>query len=187
MTGATTRPKAMSLEDFLLWEAEQELRYELVDGQAVMMTGGTVAHDYVRSRLAISLGNQLRDRPCRVALDVKISCPSGNVRYPDVAVHCGPLRPKDVLASEPRILIEALSQSTKATDFLIKLRDYQSVPDIAAYLIFWQDEARVLVHRRAGTAWRGGEEVAGLAASVDLGEIGATLSLLEIYGELLEA
>ena len=177
----------MSLEEFLAWEAEQELRYELVDGQAVMMTGGTVAHDFVRSRIAGSLLDQLRGRPCRVALDVKISCPSGNVRYPDVAVHCGPFRPKDILASEPRIVIEVLSESTKATDFLIKLRDYQSVPDIAAYLIFWQDEARVLLHRRAGTAWQSGEEIAGLEASMELGEIGATLSLQDIYGELLAA
>lgn len=30
----------MSLDEFLTWENEQELRYELVDGQPVMMTGG---------------------------------------------------------------------------------------------------------------------------------------------------
>jgi len=185
MTGATTRARAMSLEEFLLWEAGQELRHELVDGQPVMRTGGTVAHDFVRSRLAISLGNQLRGKPCRVALDVKISCSSGNVRYPDVAVHCGPFRPKDILASEPRIVVEVLPASTKATGFLIKLRDYQSVPDIAACLIFWQDEARVLVHRRSGSAWKPSEELLGLHATLTLDEIGAELSLADIYGEFV--
>ena len=91
----------MSLDEFLAWENERELRYELVDGQTVMMTGGTVAHDYVRLEIAGSLRGQLKGKRCRSALDVKISCPSGNVRYPDVAVHCGPFRPQDLLASEP--------------------------------------------------------------------------------------
>lgn len=80
----------MSLDEFLAWEHEQELRYELVDGQAVMMTGGTVAHDLVRLEIAASLRDQLKGKPCRAALDVKIAGPAGNVRYPDVAVHCGP-------------------------------------------------------------------------------------------------
>ncbi|MBP0579640.1 Uma2 family endonuclease [Labrys sp. LIt4] len=182
---AEVRHQPMSLDEFLAWENEQELRYELVDGQAVMMTGGTVAHDYVRSRIALALGNQLQGKPCRLALDVKIACPNGNVRYPDVAVHCGPYRPRDLLASEPRIVIEVLSDSTKATDFLIKLRDYQSVPDIAAYLIFWQDEARVLVHRRNEQAWQPGEELVGARAIVGLPEIGAELSLAEIYREIV--
>ena len=185
MAEATTIRPRMSVEEFLRWEAEQELRYELVDGQPVMMTGGTVVHDYVRARISTSLGVQLRGQRCRMALDVKISCPTGNIRYPDVAVHCGPFRPKDLLASEPRIVIEVLSDSTKATDFLIKVRDYQSVPDIAADLIFWQDEARVLLHRRSGATWLAGEEILGLEATIALPEIAASLSLHEIYGEIV--
>lgn len=129
---------------------------------------------------------QLKGKRCRAALDLKISCPTGNVRYPDVAVHCGPFRGQDLLASEPRIVIEVLSNSTKATDFLIKLRDYRSVPDVMAYLIFWQDEPRVLVHRRVGNDWNAGEEILGIDARIDLEMIGASLLLQEIYGGLPE-
>jgi Uma2 family endonuclease len=177
--------KTMSLDEFLDWEEQQERRHELVDGRPVMMTGGTVAHDFVRSRISTSLGVQLRGRPCRVALDVKIACPSGNVRYPDVAIHCGPLRPKDRLASGPRVVIEVLSDSTKATDFLIKVKDYKSVPDIETYLIFWQDEARVIVHNRLGDAWSDGAVVEGLSETITLDEVSVTLSLHDIYAELL--
>ncbi len=74
--------------------------------------------------------------------------------------------PQDFLASEPRAVMEVLSDSTKATDFLIKLRDYQSVSDIVAYLIFWQDEPRVLVHRRSQDGWHAGEEVLGPDAEI---------------------
>jgi Uma2 family endonuclease len=174
----------MSLDEFLDWEEQQERRHELVDGRPVLMTGGTVAHDYVRSRIAKSLLDQVR-KPCRVALDVKISCPTGNVRYPDVAIHCGPFRPKDRLASGPRVVIEVLSDSTKATDFLIKVKDYKSVPDIETYLIFWQDEARAIVHNRLGDAWSDGAVVEGLSETITLDEVGVTLSLQDIYAELL--
>lgn len=184
---AQAKPAAMMLNEFLAWEAGQEPRYELVDGQPVMMTGGTVAHDFVRLEVAAAFRNQLRGKPCRAALDVKTACPTGNVRYPDVAVHCGPLRSNDVLASEPRVVVEVLSASTKATDSLIKLKDYQSVPEIETDLIFWQDEARVLVHRRAGAGWSAGEEIAGLEAIVPVEAVGVALSLRDIYGDLLAA
>jgi len=176
---------AMSLDEFLDWEAGQELRYELVGGQPVMMTGGTVAHDFVRPRIATSLGVQLRGRACRMALDVKIACPTGNVRYPDVAIHCGPLRPKDSLASGPRVVIEVLSDSTKATDFLIKLKDYKSVAEIETHLIFWQDEARAIVHHRLGEAWSDGALVEGLSETIMLDGVGVSLSLHDIYDDLL--
>jgi Uma2 family endonuclease len=183
---AEPAPKTMSLDEFLDWEAEQERRYELVDGRPVMMTGGTVAHDFVRARISTSLGNQLRGGPCRMALDVKIACPTGNVRYPDVAIHCGPLRPKDRLASGPRVVVEVLSDSTKATDFLIKLKDYKSVADIETYLIFWQDEARAIVHHRTDGGWSDGRVVEGLSETITLDGVGVTLSLHDIYDDLLD-
>jgi len=169
MAEATTVRPRMPQDVFLRWEAEQELRYELVNGQPVLVAGGTVAHDYMRVHISTALGLQLRGRRCRMALDVKISRPTGNIRSPNVAVHCGPFRPKDLLASEPRVVIEVLSDSTKATDFLIKLRDYQSVPDIAAYLNFWHDQARVFVHRRvaiaAGDLWGDRHRITPLRAA----------------------
>jgi Uma2 family endonuclease len=83
--------------------------------------------------------------------------------------------------------IEVLSDSTKATDFLIKLTDYQSVPDISTYLIFWQDEARVLVHRRLKQGWAAAEEIRGRASSIALDDVGVVIALEAIYGELLDA
>lgn len=35
------RAGTWNVTDFLLWEGEQERRYELVEGQAVLMAGGT--------------------------------------------------------------------------------------------------------------------------------------------------
>ena len=36
---------------YLQWEAHQELRFELVDGEVYAMTGGTTGHDVVANAL----------------------------------------------------------------------------------------------------------------------------------------
>ena len=41
---AIVKPKYLSVFEFLEWENQQETRHELIDGEIVAMTGGTVAH-----------------------------------------------------------------------------------------------------------------------------------------------
>ena len=55
----------MTLEEFLAWEEQQELRYEFDGFQPVAMTGGTAAHDSISLNLAASLVVRLRGKPCR--------------------------------------------------------------------------------------------------------------------------
>jgi Uma2 family endonuclease len=35
----------MTIEEYLEWEPQQDLRYEYVDGQVWAMTGGTIPHN----------------------------------------------------------------------------------------------------------------------------------------------
>lgn len=58
--------KAMSVPEFILWEAEQDERYEMVDGEIFAMTVGTYAHDRVRTNITAALVPHLRGTPCRV-------------------------------------------------------------------------------------------------------------------------
>jgi hypothetical protein len=39
----------MDVEEYLLWESEQEVRHELVDGVPQLMVGGTLGHDVVKT------------------------------------------------------------------------------------------------------------------------------------------
>lgn len=170
----------MTVEAFLAWEAEQEERYELVDGRPVAMTGGTLAHDIVRLGIGAELRARLREASCRAHMDVKISCPTGNIRYPDASVDCSPLEPRSLVQSEPRHVFEVLSPSTRATDFLIKVRDYESVRSIRTYVILWQDEPRSRLHRRVA----GGlsvEEIVGLDGSIALFDPNVVLPMAAIY------
>lgn len=177
----------MTVEDFAAWEREREERYELVDGLPMAMTGGTEAHDQVRLAVASEFRRQLRGKPCRAVLDVKLICPSGNVRYPDVQVNCRPLDPRSTSIAGATIVCEVLSDSTRATDFLVKLQDYQSVPSIRAYAIFWQDLPKAVVFRRAGAVLQKAEEPEGMDAAIEFPEVGADLRFADLFDWLAAA
>jgi Uma2 family endonuclease len=171
----------MTLEEFLQWEERQPERHEFSDGQIVMMAGASEAHDTIRVEIVSSLRRQLAGKPCRPHLDLILLCPSGRARYPDVAVVCGPRDPKSTRLCDPVVVVEILSPSTEAIDFIVKTVDYGSVPSVAAYLLVSQDEARVHVVRRTEHGFEPVATVEGLDHVIELPEIGVALSLAEIY------
>jgi Uma2 family endonuclease len=177
---ATAKP-LMTQADFLAWEALQPQRHEFDRGVIRAMTGGTQAHDRVRMNIAAALHSQLRGKPCRASLDVRVACPNGNVRYPDVAVDCGPYDPKALSLADPRLVAEVLSPSTQGTDYIAKTEDYSSLPGIEISLIVSTDEPRVDVLRRVDGRLRLAETVEGLEGAIAAESLGVTLAMGEIF------
>lgn len=175
----------MSIDEFLAWENARERKFELIDGVPIMMTGGSRAHDAVRLNILAIFRSQLRSTPCRAQMDVKVVCPSGNVRYPDALIDCGPYRPKDIVAPQPTIVAEVLSPSTQAADFLVKLQDYESVPSISTYAIFWQDAVRAVIYRRSGDRLVQAERLDGLDGIIAFPDVDASLIMSDVYDGVL--
>ncbi|MEJ1159857.1 Uma2 family endonuclease [Prosthecomicrobium sp. N25] len=178
---AEREPQRMTLDAFLAWERDQEDRYELVDGRPMAMTGGTQAHDLVRGNIFAALKERLRGKPCRAYIDVKLVCPSGNSRYPDVQVDCAPVDRDAVTSRSPALVVEVLSRSTMATDVLVKHGDYQSVPSIETCVVFWQDRPKAVLHRRIGSHLVRAEDVEGLDAAVAVPGLDLNLPLSVVY------
>ncbi len=178
---ALRRLDTMTVEEYLIWEADQEARHELVDGIAQMMVGGSIGHDVVKFNASLYLGNKLRGSRCRVhTSDMKIRCFNDNIRYPDITIACGPLVPTDQMSSDPRMVFEVLSPSTRTTDFLVKLRDYKTIPSLTAYVILWQDEPRAMVYRKTGEGWIE-DEIKGYDGIIPLPEIAIDMPLADVY------
>lgn len=55
--------------------------------------------------------------------------------------------------SQPCLVIEILSESTKSVGCGEKLHDYPKVPVLGAYLLVSQKERRVDVYQRSGGMW----------------------------------
>jgi Uma2 family endonuclease len=179
--------KQMTLDAFLEWDDRQELRHEFDDGEIIAMAGGTDQHDAVRGNIFAALHGQLAGRPCRVRMDLRVESPTRRVRYPDVAVDCGPRDPKATQLAEPRVVVEVLSPSTQSTDYLRKPRDYGAIPSIDTYLIVDPDSPRVVVLRRTAEGLELDQDYTEFNDVIALDVIGATLSLADIYDGLPQA
>ena len=121
--------RSLTLDEFLVWERRQELRYEFDGFEPVAMTGGTLHHSAIATRLVTMLEGRLRPG-CRVYRgDVKILVP-GRVRYPDAAVTCSPIGGRSDILPNPVVVFEVLSAGTAATDRVTKNAEYAATPAI---------------------------------------------------------
>jgi len=182
MASASVRPTTFA--EFLVWEQAQERRHEFIGGAAVMMAGGTRAHDRIQRNLLRRAGERLAGSGCEpLGPDMIVETGTGNGRYPDMTVDCGTFDPEALTATAPFAVFEILSNSTRKTDMLIKLRDYDATPGIRYYVLIEQAEMLVLVYSRGtggGFSLRPGE-FRRLDQAVELPEVGLSLTLAEIY------
>jgi Uma2 family endonuclease len=140
----------MTLDEFNVWEDAQEARHEFINGEIALMTGGSQAHALIAANLIALLRPRLRGSPCRpCGSDLRVAIPAtGNSRYPDVTIDCGPFRSESHVASEPAVVFEILSKTTATFDLTDKLWDYGSLASIRQYICLHQDRVRVLAWSR---------------------------------------
>jgi Uma2 family endonuclease len=184
---AQRNPKLLTFDEFLDWEHGQELKHEFVDGQAVAMAGGTEAHTIIQANLIAAAAPKLRGSGCRpFPSDMLVRTGTGRGRYPDMTIDCGPRRAENVVAPEPRVVFEVLSEETQRRDRTIKLADYNATPSIAHYVLIEQGELLVHVYSRGphGDFNLHPQEVRGSDGVVELPAIGISLAMSEIYDGL---
>jgi Uma2 family endonuclease len=173
--------KPMTLEEFLVWEERQELRYEYDGSRPEAMTGDTLRHEAIGTTLRALLYARLRGSVCRPwGPNSKIEV-QGRIRYPDAVVSCTRGRADDTVIPAPVIVFEILSPTTSRTDRIEKLREYQATASIQRYVILEQDSVAAMVFSRHDAEWTGHAltevDVLGLP------EIGTELPLADIYAD----
>jgi Uma2 family endonuclease len=186
MTAPLAEAELMSVEEYLALEEAHEVRHEYVGGMIYAMAGGTRSHAAIAMNVGISLGAQLRGKPCRpYGSDFKVCIRfSTHTRfyYPDLMVICGARPSNSFFDDEPTIIVEVTSDSTRRTDELEKREAYQTLAFLKVYLLLEQDRAAAVVWRRGKRGFGFEREVyAGLGAVIPLMEIAAALPLSEAY------
>ena len=148
MIAIPQQPPKMSVQEYLTWEPQQDIRYEYVNGKIFAMTGGTIPHNDIALNLYTALRPHLRAKGCRVNVsDVKVQVtPQSPYYYPDLIVSCDP---QDLKAHKfiqyPRIIVEVLSPGTSARDRGEKLSDYLKMPTLQEYIMI--DSEKISVER----------------------------------------
>ena len=146
-------------EEYLAIERCAEFKSEYMDGIMYAMAGGSERHNIIVANLIISVGIQLKGRPCRVyPSDLKVRVPnSTKFFYPDVSVVCGETRfadnHKDVILN-PTFIAEVLSESTAGFDRGKKFLSYQQIPSLEEFIFVAQDEILVEKYsRQSDDSW----------------------------------
>lgn len=171
----------LTLEAFLEWERQQELRYEFDGVQPIAMTGGTVAHSIISTNIVVVLTSRLRGSGCRAfSSDVKIVT-TRRVRYPDATVTCTTPKFGSDIVPDPVVVFEVLSPSTAPVDRIVKNEEYRLTPSIQHYVILEPNRMEAIVFSREGDRWVS-LTVSG-AGTVDLAALNLSIELAELYAD----
>ena len=179
-------------EEYLALEREAETKSEYYEGRmygVYALVGAGESHALIVTNLVVSLGTQLRDRPCRVyASDMRVRVTeAGLYTYPDVVVVCGQVHfeddRRDTLVN-PSVIIEVLSPSTEGYDRGKKFEFYRNLASLTDYILIAQDHP-LIEH----FAWRPDDTWLltasnDLDAAVQIESIGCALPLADVFAKV---
>ncbi len=153
------------------------------------MAGASEKHNLIVTNLVASLATSLRPRKCRVyASDMRLLVgDTGLYTYPDVMVVCG--KPNlaetegDVLTN-PVLIVEVLSESTKDYDRGGKFHQYMRIPSLQEYLTVSQTEMMIDESiRQADDSWLV-RELVPANGKVSIQYLGIELDFAEVYDQV---
>ena len=210
MTQSQRRRRTFTPQEYLELERKADFKSEYLDGEIYpmgewqrdpksgivrAMAGASPAHNTICTNAVLSLGNQLRGKPCQTwSQNMRVKTPNTQLyTYPDVLVACPPHHWDDTLKDtllNSVVLIEVLSPSTQSYDLQDKGTSFREIESLRHYLIIWQDEMLVRHFERqiapqngANSVWIEAEFTA-LHAAIELTAVDCTLTLAELYERL---
>ncbi|TXN65323.1 Uma2 family endonuclease [Methylobacterium sp. WL6] len=144
----------MTVDEFLAWGEGRPGRHELLDGEVFAMSPERVRHAETKFAAQLALRAVIRREglPCQVLPDgMTIRIERTTAFEPDALVRCGPrLDPDTVEVTDPVIVVDVLSPSTRSIDTGAKFAGYFGIPSVMHYLLI--DTVKRLAvhhHRRA--------------------------------------
>jgi len=147
-----SRWRKMTVEEYFQLDRDPTTRYEYIEGYAVAMSGGSVAHEWIAKNLIREMDRHLQSNPCQShTSDMKLFIPAtGSYFLPDVTVSCDEYdnRMDTQAIRSPRLVVEVLSPSTEADDRGYKFYYYRTLPSLQEYVLVSSRYQFVEIFRR---------------------------------------
>ncbi len=132
--------KIYTPDEYLDFEVNSETQHEYINGEIIPLTGGTPEHNEIVSILNAALRVALKGKPYSIFIaDRRLWIPKRDLyTYPDVMVAPRPLQRQqgrtDTITN-PLMIAEVLSKSTKSYDRDEKFSAYRTMPSFQEYLL----------------------------------------------------
>ncbi|MDQ2712171.1 MAG: Uma2 family endonuclease [Acidobacteriota bacterium] len=179
---ATVATPYISPEEYLERERHAETRSEYLRGEVFAMAGGSLRHARIITSLVRRLAEKVGNYCDVYSTDVRLAIPMAQLyTYPDVMVVCGQLLPSEDTVSDPILIVEVLSDSTKSYDRGDKFHYYRSLPSLMEYMTVAQDKIHVEHWVRQPSAQWLFTELTDAAAALQLPSLSLELRIADIY------
>ena len=147
----------LSVQEYLAWEAENEIKHEYIDGEVYAMSGGTGKHSSIMINITIAIGQQLGDSLCALhSSEMRVKVNDSRYVYPDLSAVCGKSSYEDeseISLLNPILVVEVTSPSSIEFDRVAKRDLYREAPSIQGYLVVDQHRVCAELYNRADVGW----------------------------------
>ena len=132
--------KFYSVQEYLELEKDSFEKHEYYKGEIFAMAGAGSRHNVIFTNLFGYLFIALKGKNCRPqGSDMRIHIPENSLfTYPDISIICGEVIPSNEdedTATQPTVVIEILSSSTKNYDRGVKFMLYRAIPALKDYIL----------------------------------------------------
>ena len=148
VTEQPTAQRYFTPEEYLALEETAEYKSEYLDGVIIPMTGGSTNHNKIAGNVYIALKLALPEQEYDVFIgDVRLWIPKVRLyTYPDIMVIFGEPEyhnNRTDMITNPQVIVEVLSKSTKNYDRADKFTFYKTLPSFREYILIDQTKIKV--------------------------------------------
>ncbi len=173
-------------EEYLKLEEKAEYKSEYHDGKIVPMTGGTTNHNKISLNFCLRVKIAFKGSNYDTYIgDVRLWIPRyRRYTYPDIMMIKGqPIYEGtgQTTVTNPCLIVEVLSNSTKDYDRGDKFKFYRSIPELQEYILIDQYSFNIEQFvKQSPTEWKF-KEYQGKEQTLALDSIDFQVSLVDIY------
>lgn len=150
----------ISPEEYLEAERAALEKHEYYQGEIFAMSGASLKHNKIFSNLFGDIAFKLKGKGCRpYGSDLRIHIPKNTLfTYPDISIICGEpdlTDDKFDTATNPSVIIELLSESTRNYHKGEKFTLYRDIDSLKEYILVDTEKIYVEKHiRNADNSWQ---------------------------------
>jgi Uma2 family endonuclease len=176
----------ISAEEYLERETQSNEKHEYYQGEIFAMSGASLPHNDIFSNLFGDIAYKLKGKNCKpYGSDLRIHIPKNTLyTYPDISIICGATELSDNkfdTATNPAVIIELLSKSTRNYDKGEKFTLYRDIDSLKEYILVDTEKIYVEKHvRNTDKSWLL-TDYRSLEDSFTIDTIQLTFSLKDIY------
>jgi Uma2 family endonuclease len=187
---AVLQTRYLTEPDYLIQEAESDIKHEYVDGDCYAMSGASEKHNIITGNIffQLRLATRGQNSGCRVfASDMKCRIENGRIYYyPDVMLVCQQSDNADYYKQQPCFIAEVQSKTTERVDRHEKWLVYSKIPSLRYYLLADSRQQKVdYFYRDDNGDWHSGVLADGETLDIICDGYHAALSLADIYEDVV--